>query len=125
MTDRTPAETLTAAATVLRDRAAAIDTMPPNQGAPWHVENCIDTAMNECPCIIAQGRHPVENGPATAQFYVADAETPEVASWIVLLQPHVGLALADLLDDAAEGDVHGEHNPYALAVARALLGDPA
>lgn len=32
------------------------------------------------------------------------------------------LALAELLDDMADGDEYGEHNPYALAVARALLG---
>ena len=30
--------------------------------------------------------------------------------------------IAAWLDDSADGDDHGEHNPYALAVARALLG---
>lgn len=35
---------------------------------------------------------------------------------------HIAWPIAEWLDDAAEGDDQGEHNPYALAVARAVLG---
>jgi hypothetical protein len=66
----------------------------------------------------------------------ADVDRPEVfaversvqergeddAAWIALMHPGVGLALADWLDDAAEGDAQGEINPYTLAVARQFLG---
>lgn len=48
------------------------------------------------------------------------------ADWIALADPVVGLALADLLADQADGDDHGVVNPWALAVARAVLrGEPA
>ncbi|MFJ1936862.1 hypothetical protein ACIOGZ_29910 [Kitasatospora sp. NPDC088160] len=33
--------------------------------------------------------------------------------------------LAELLEDAAQGDADGVLNPYAEAVARALLGQPS
>ena len=39
------------------------------------------------------------------------------------IDPDVGHALADLLDDQADGDDEGVINPWALAVARALNGD--
>lgn len=42
--------------------------------------------------------------------------------FIAMMSPDAGLALADWLEDAAGGNDHDEVNPYALAVARAVLG---
>ncbi|MFR9794277.1 hypothetical protein ACL07V_37585 [Streptomyces sp. MB22_4] len=42
------------------------------------------------------------------------------SDYAAVLPPTVGLALADLLDDQADGDTEGEINPWALAVARAI-----
>lgn len=39
-----------------------------------------------------------------------------------IAESNLAWTIAEWLDDAADGDNHGEHNPYALAVARALLG---
>ncbi|MEU1373017.1 hypothetical protein ABZ442_05045 [Streptomyces triculaminicus] len=45
------------------------------------------------------------------------------AEYIAAMDPAVGLALADLLDDLSDGDDEGVINPWALAVAQQLLGD--
>ncbi|MFH9798039.1 hypothetical protein [Streptomyces virginiae] len=44
--------------------------------AAWHVEECSDEHMDNCPCIIA-------TGDGDRIQYVADAETPELAARIV------------------------------------------
>lgn len=44
-----------------------------------------------------------------------------ISECLVAVQPSVGEALADWLDDAADGDCEGEINPHALATARAIL----
>jgi hypothetical protein len=44
------------------------------------------------------------------------------AAYAAAMGPAAGLALADLLDDQADGDDDGEINPWALAVARAING---
>jgi hypothetical protein len=44
------------------------------------------------------------------------------AAYIAAMHPGVGRALADLLDDQADGDDEGEINPWALAVARQING---
>jgi hypothetical protein len=44
------------------------------------------------------------------------------AVYIAAMHPGVGAALADLLDDQADGDDEGVINPWALAVARQILG---
>ncbi|MFF3324931.1 hypothetical protein [Streptomyces sp. NPDC002889] len=52
--------------------------------------------------------------------------SPAVAAhteW-VKIRPAAAEALAELLDDLADGDDEGEINPWALAVARALNGGP-
>ncbi|MEU0991096.1 hypothetical protein [Streptomyces sp. NPDC005953] len=54
----------------------------------------------------------------TARFTGAMTAAPAVVA--LLRSRH---ALAELLDDAADGDDHGEINPYALAVARHILGE--
>lgn len=47
---------------------------------------------------------------------------PWNAEYIALMQPAVGAALADLLDDLADGDDEGFVNPWALGLARQING---
>ncbi|WP_221889560.1 hypothetical protein, partial [Streptomyces sp. WAC02707] len=44
------------------------------------------------------------------------------ARYIALMGPNAGHALADLLDDQADGDDEGVINPWAVAVAQQILG---
>jgi hypothetical protein len=135
MPDPSPADLLGAAAKLLRDRATAV---PSDRWGhrPWHVEECSDPAMGECPCIVAQGEraHWSEAQDPPMQ-YVADAETAEYATWIALMHPGVGLALADWLEaivgemTAADGTEYA-YEEYAswtaaLTVARQILGGAA
>ncbi|MFB7736221.1 hypothetical protein ACFC08_17910 [Streptomyces sp. NPDC056112] len=65
-----------------------------------------------------------EETPADGEVLIVgniDIE-PEDQAVVQLLHPGVGLALADLLDDQADGDDEGVINPWALAVARAING---
>jgi hypothetical protein len=48
---------------------------------------------------------------------------PWNAEYIALMQPVVGAALADLLDDLSDGDDEGVVNPWALGLAR-QINDP-
>jgi hypothetical protein len=57
---------------------------------------------------------PAEQLHAAAQRVRTSA--PEIAD------SNLAWAISELLDDAADGDDQGEINPYALAVARAVLG---
>lgn len=50
---------------------------------------------------------------------------PWNAEYIALMQPAVGAALADLLDDLADGDDEGFVNPWALGLARQINGTQA
>ena len=50
---------------------------------------------------------------------------PWNAEYITLMQPAVGAALADWLEDAEAGDDEGVVNPYALTVARLINGEEA
>jgi len=118
----TPAETLNAAATKLREAATAARTSVHHVTSvpetPWTVVECADY----CPCIVVQG------SDEPPDEYLADAETPELAAYIALMHPGVGLALADWLDSLTGIEVN-EHGPmddeyrHALATARALLGE--
>jgi len=121
--DHNPADTLTAAAKLLR---SAINSIPPNSWdeRPWHVETCMGGRKDDCPCIVAQGTHGRGTPPVE---YVADAETPEYARYIALMHPGVGLALADWLETAATYYTPGVHHPThvtrAYQLARVLLGE--
>lgn len=123
----TPADELRTAAAKLRTLIAAVPAEHWGD-RPWHAEECSDTeAMSPCPCpcIVAQGEYRDFDQPQTpAVQYVADAETPEHAAYIAAMHPGVGKALVDLLDDQADGDDEGVVNPWALAVARAILARP-
>ena len=47
---------------------------------------------------------------------------PWNAEYIALMQPAVGVELADLLEDLADGDDEGVVNPWALGLARQING---
>jgi hypothetical protein len=128
MSDLSPSEILTAAAKLLRERATAA-TPGPWSWNRWHSNTC-PADCNDPACFL------LLVGSPHAMVGSADVDRPEVfaversvqergeddAAWIALMHPGVGLALADWLDDAAEGDAQGEINPYTLAVARQFLG---
>lgn len=120
----TPAETLQAAAAQkLRALATAVESED-HPGLPWHTEGCADEERGNCPCIVGRGWRSYHDEPPTAMFYVADAETPELAAYIAAMHPGVGLALADWLEWQAAALVEGRIAipDAALAVARQLLG---
>lgn len=120
----TPAEQLRAAATRLRERAAAIAAPEPVNSEPWHTDECAEAGYGNCPCIVAQGRIHRGTDHEVPARYIADAETPEIAAWIALMHPGVGEPLAAWLEGiAATWDgVSRNHREAALAVARAVLG---
>ena len=100
-----PAHELRAAATKLRADVEAARRFVPE---PWTItcEQVIRAANDD----IVADRSSCRPGD--------DADLPYIAA----MHPGVGLALADLLDDQADGDDEGVINPWALAVARALNG---
>lgn len=129
----TPADELCTAAERLRALTKAIDA-PDLPDQSWHVEACASEERGDCPCIVAQGTYSLEHGSVPV-FYVADAETPECATYIAAMHPGVGIALALLLEGVASRaveDAHEECAPYcspetcevsaARAVARAING---
>lgn len=121
MTDQ-PADLLRAAAEKIRTLAKAIEA-PDLPDQTWHTEECANEERGDCPCIVAQGRYPAEpSGAMQPVYYVADAETPEVASYLAAMHPGVGAALADWLDSAAEDAEQIGPDYRALAVARHILG---
>lgn len=120
-----PASEMRAAAKLLRERAAAISAPEPVNSEPWHADECAEAGYGSCPCIVAQGRISRGTDHEIPVRYIADAETPEIAAWIVLMHPGVGEALADWLEATADyctaGTTHPTHVVRAVAVARALL----
>ena len=114
----TPSQELAAAAETLRQLTAAIHA-PDLDDQSWHTEECADDEQGNCPCIVAQGAIGLEYG-SVPLYYVADAETPEVAAYIAAMGPNVGALLADWLDSAAEDAMQIGPDPRALAVARAV-----
>jgi hypothetical protein len=123
----TPANELRTAAEKLKALTSAVpsDHWP---SRPWHVEACSEQAMDECPCIVAQGEaKPFDEAQDPPIQYVADAETPEHAAYIAAMHPGVGEALAAWLDswtgiDLYEAGALPEDARHALAVARAING---
>jgi hypothetical protein len=128
------ADTLRRAADKIRTLATVLDS-PEFPGLPWQAVACSDPDRDECPCVVVQAR-PGHDGLGAPMFYVADAETPECAAFIATMGPGVGTALADWLEstaatvdavtrkhaDAALAEAHWL--APALAVARAVLGEP-
>jgi hypothetical protein len=96
----TPADELRAAAETLRALARA--------------------ALGNCrPWRHAKGL-PNDSVRTETGWEVAHGDDPNNLRYIAAMHPGIGLALADLLADQADGDDEGEINPWALAVARAI-----
>jgi hypothetical protein len=128
VTDRTPAETLTAAVTRLRERSIGVTAGPwtHNPDLVWNASPHFDQEFVGAPAeygtvIVAA------TGKPTDPQALADAD------WIALMHPAVGLALADWLAHEASYQLHldetgqdgAEDSTHALAVARAILGEAA
>jgi hypothetical protein len=111
MTDRSPSKILTAAAKLLREQAGNAQHISP---APWTVDQ---GGAYGAGVVLAR-----DGATIIADRSCDEHEDAIDLPYIALMHPGVGLALADWLNDAAEGDAQGEINPYALAVARQLLG---
>lgn len=93
----TPADELRAASARLRELAKAIHA-PDLPDQSWHAEECADSDLDNCPCIVAQGQAGFGDGDFAAIYYVADTETPELAAYIVAMGPNAGVALAEVFD---------------------------
>jgi hypothetical protein len=105
-----PADLLAAAATRLR---TAANEAVHNGRTTWMLGNTLGT---KTAVVLDDPDKPT----VLIETYAERLE--RVNAYLALVGPATSLAVADWLDDAAEGDAHGEHNPYALAVARAVLG---
>jgi hypothetical protein len=107
-TPQAPAETLHAAAQLLRERAR--EAAP----GPWRVS-------------FIDGTLPVVDGPGGGHL-VAETRQRADAEYIAGMHPAVGLALADLLESFAtcgceeDGD-HWPEKAIALRLARLILGE--
>jgi hypothetical protein len=110
VTDQTPADLLTAAAEILR--SAATGAIHGGRTS-WQLGHTLGTRT----AVVLD--HP-DTPTVLIETYAERLE--RVNAYLALLGPVTGLAVAEWLDDTTEGDQHGEHNPYALAVARAVLG---
>lgn len=111
MTAPSPTETLTAAAQRIRERASAAGE------GPWAA----------VPDVMIGGWAVAHKDADPGGPYLADFTRAEHAYWIALMHPGVGLALARVLEQAAEaleGTDVPEDEPV-LAVARQLLGEPS
>ncbi|MET9728463.1 hypothetical protein [Streptomyces zaomyceticus] len=103
-----PADELKAAARTLRETATAAQAASPGT---WAITSERVIRCDNGDGVIVADRSCADVGE--------DADLP----YIALMGPGVGHALADLLDDQADGDDEGVINPWALAVARAINGD--
>lgn len=111
----TPADEITAAATRLRAlaTAAANDSGSPHWEAKRLFPQYPDSTATR---LRANPGGPLLHGGGG----IAPMVTGPVGDYIAAIDPTVGLALADLLDDQADGDDEGVINPWALAMARAI-----
>jgi hypothetical protein len=139
------ADLFDAAAKLLCDRAEAVAARDPSEDGSWHVVECADETAGDCPCIVAQGRQSYGDDMETPKWYVADAETPEIAQWVAMMDPGVGLGIAEWLramahreraNEQAATQIWGARPDHpdrlawlasmaygpALAVARKVLG---
>lgn len=113
MSDRTPAQTLRAAAQKLRDLATAANTTAP---APWEPRRIHPTIPDsDSYRLWAADRRPILHG---GRPFVLGP----VAHYTTTLHPGVSLALAAWLDSAAEDAELIGPDHHALATARAILG---
>lgn len=107
----TPADALRASAEKLRSLTADATE------GPWFAEHLEGTWGEEHDAILVGQGKPLATLPYDHNGHLN-------ADYAATMHPGVGTALADLLDDQADGDDEGVINPWALAVARAILGTP-
>lgn len=139
MTEPTPTDEIRAAAEKLRTLATAAST--DTDGTPTAHWSCSPRWREE------EVRRPTADMPHFLYGDYLTRDDGKVISWPKILRggtqqrpsqmdrahaqyaaamdPTVGLALADLLDDLADGDDEGETNPWAFALARAINGESA
>jgi Family of unknown function (DUF6221) len=93
---------------------------------PWAVTECVNGMRGDCPCIVYQGSYkPFRQPQVPPVRYIADAETPQIAQWIIANDPRRVIAdcEADLgiiaLYDRWAGDYLGG-NPELGAAACAI-----
>ncbi|MEU3528872.1 hypothetical protein AB0E62_34325 [Streptomyces sp. NPDC038707] len=122
MTD-TPAPTLASeirtAAEKLRALATAASTDGRRKNAPtarWHFKKRDNRGYIYSENPVGPGVRITPSTPASPGM------RPEHGEYAATMDPTVGLLLADLLEDQADGDDQGEINPWALALARELNG---
>ncbi len=96
----TPTEIIFAAATKLNHLAASAYDSTTMEG--WHAEDCAQEKGTACPCIVAQGRNQVTEDLWVPESYVADCETPEIAAYVAVMNPVLGMLLSKLLYDCAQ-----------------------
>lgn len=124
-----PSQELRAAAEELR-KLAADATPAPWTWNRWHSDTCPkDCDDPSCFLLIVGSPHgPVGDADVDRDVFAVERSVQERgesdAAYIAAMHPGVGTALADLLDDQADGDDENVINPWALAVARAVLGTP-
>ena len=110
----TPADELRTAAEKLRKLITAV----PHEhwgDRPWHAEECSDSNMKCCPCIVAQGEYRDFDQPQIPPIqYIADAEGPELAAYIAAMHPGVGALLAKWLEETADEVEHAESSESIL-----------
>lgn len=112
MTDLSPAETLTAAAKLLRERATA-DYITPG---PWYVHEAYGFLRVDNDRDKTREAWTMKTGADLAE------ENRGTAEYIALMHPNVGLALAYWLESAARDAEQIGPDSFALTVAGQLLG---
>lgn len=112
MPDLNPTEELTAAAKLLRQRATADYVTP----GPWHVHEAFGFLRVDNDRDKTREAWTVKTGADLAE------ENRATAEYIALMHPGVGLALAYWLESAARDAEQIGADPFALTVARQILG---
>lgn len=112
MPDHSPAETLIAAASLLREHVGFLQLL--GVRGPWSVH----TGPTGYPQEISNVGVPI----LVANTFTDPKAPPVMANYIALMHPGVGLALADWLESAARDAEQIGPDPFALTVAGQLLG---
>ncbi|MFI2078598.1 hypothetical protein [Streptomyces triculaminicus] len=111
MTDTNPVALLRAAADRLRTLATSASHEGRTAWATGHTEG------SRSPVVVDDQKYP----SVLIETWAERLE--DVNAYIAAMDPRVGLALADLLDDLADGDDEGVINPWALPLAERVLGE--
>ncbi|MEV6547945.1 hypothetical protein AB0M57_04455 [Streptomyces sp. NPDC051597] len=127
MPDRTPAETLNAAADKLHKLAAQADNGPWEttwRGQEYHLDGYRDGDLHP----ISEWTYAIATWEPKVATERADRDTAN-PDYIAAMHPGVGAAIADWLEATADyaslGVGHPTHVARAFAVARRILGEVA